>query len=213
MPMTRKEALQQAQAEGLTLRKSKALSGYAHVLLQAQGHAESGLEPYQAWVRRSGESVHLGNFSTAEEAALCVARLAAQEAAALGAAAPDREAAVEGAPLTSEEALQQAQAEGLVLRVGRSGTGYLGVHLTKPDYPKPYQARVRRGGKEVHLGSFATAEEAALCIARSLEWMARRSKVGAALAAAKRAEAWAQRVQNDEADGWSMESGVGCAVQ
>ena len=30
---------------------------------------------------------------------------------------------------------------------------------------------------------------------------------------AKRAEAWAQRVQNDEADGWSMESGVGCAVQ
>ena len=127
--------------------------------------------------------------ATAEEAALCFAR--SPVAAERAAAAP---------PLTSEEVLQQAQAEGLVLRVGRSGTGYLGVHLTKPGYPKPYQARVRRGGKKVHLGSFATAEEAALCIARSLEWMARRSKVGAALAAAKRAEAWAQRVQNDEAE-------------
>ena len=26
-------------------------------------------------------------------------------------------------------------------------------------WPKPYQARVKRGGKEVNLGSFATAEE------------------------------------------------------
>ena len=32
-----------------------------------------------------------------------------------------------------------------------------------------YQARVNRGGKLVHLGMFATAEEAALCIARSPE--------------------------------------------
>ena len=30
-------------------------------------------------------------------------------------------------------------------------------------------ARVRRGGKLVHLGSFVTAEEAALCVARSPE--------------------------------------------
>ena len=52
---------------------------------------------------------------------------------------------------------------------GRQQTGYFGVCLTKPGMPKPYQARVRRDGKQVHLGSFATAEEAAMCIARSPE--------------------------------------------
>ena len=44
--------------------------------------------------------------------------------------------------------------------------------LTHPGQPKPYQAKVRRGGKIVHLGSFATAEEAALCVARSPEGQA-----------------------------------------
>ena len=38
-----------------------------------------------------------------------------------------------------------------------------------PGRPKPYQAKVKRGGKDVHLGYFATAEEAALCVARSPE--------------------------------------------
>ena len=75
-------------------------------------------------------------------------------------------------PLPSEEALQQAQVEGLVLRVGRNRTGYLGVHLTNPGQSKPYEAQVKRGGKTVHLGRFATAEEAALCIARSPEGQA-----------------------------------------
>ena len=63
----------------------------------------------------------------------------------------------------------QAEAEGLTLLQAESKTGYFGVHLIKPGQPKPYQARVSRGGKTVHLGSFATAEEAALCIARSPE--------------------------------------------
>ena len=73
------------------------------------------------------------------------------------------------APLTSEEALQQAQAEGLVLRVAENGTGYYGVYLHKLSQSKPYQAQVSRGGKQVSLGYFATAEEAALCAARSPE--------------------------------------------
>ena len=72
----------------------------------------------------------------------------------------------EAPPLTSEEALQQAQAEGLTLLVSDNETGYLGVYH-KPGRPKPYQAEVRRGGKHVYLGQFATAEEAALCFARS----------------------------------------------
>ena len=48
-------------------------------------------------------------------------------------------------------------------------TGYFGVRLNHPGMIKPYQARVKRGGKDVHLGGFATAEEAALCVARSPE--------------------------------------------
>ena len=73
-------------------------------------------------------------------------------------------------PLTSEEARQQAQAEGLTLRaVADNKAGYFGVSLNNPDCPKPYQAHVRRGGKLVHLGYFATAEEAALSVARSPE--------------------------------------------
>ena len=61
---------------------------------------------------------------------------------------------------------QQEQAEKLTLLVAKNKTGYFGVQLNKPDQPKPYQARVRRGGTQVSLGHFATAEEAALCLAR-----------------------------------------------
>ena len=47
-------------------------------------------------------------------------------------------------------------------------TGYFGVHLSSSK-SKPFQVKVRRDGKDVHLGTFATAEEAALCLARSPE--------------------------------------------
>ena len=67
---------------------------------------------------------------------------------------------------------QQAQAEKLTLLVADNKTGYFGVHLVKPGQPKPYQAKVWRGGKNVYLGCFATAEEAALCFARSPEGQA-----------------------------------------
>ena len=66
----------------------------------------------------------------------------------------------------------QAEAEGLVLRVADNKAGYFGVNLDRPGKLKPYQARVSRDGKVVNLGSFATAEEAALCIARSPEGQA-----------------------------------------
>ena len=72
-------------------------------------------------------------------------------------------------PSSSEDVLQQAHAEGLTLRVTDNKTGYFGVCLANPGYPKPYHARVKRGGKQVSLGSFATAEEAALCVARTPE--------------------------------------------
>ena len=44
--------------------------------------------------------------------------------------------------------------------VAENSTGYFGVYLIKPGRPKPYQAKVRRGGNQVSLGYFATAEEA-----------------------------------------------------
>ena len=71
--------------------------------------------------------------------------------------------------MTAEEALRQAEAEGLSLQTSdNSSTGYKYVAFSKRRYgeAKPYQAAVRRDGKLVSLGSFATAEEAALVLAR-----------------------------------------------
>ena len=87
----------------------------------------------------------------------------------------------EGQALTSEEARQQAQVEGLTLRVAKNTTGYFGVILSNPGRPKPFQVQMRRGGKLVHLGSFATAEEAALCVARSPEGQAAAGRAAAAM--------------------------------
>ena len=67
-----------------------------------------------------------------------------------------------------------------LLVLAENKTGYLGVSLTHPGQAKPYQARVGRGGQQVHLGFFATAEEAALCVARSPEGQAVAAKRAAA---------------------------------
>ena len=74
-------------------------------------------------------------------------------------------------PRSADAALRQAEAEGLTLmRSESSSTGYKGVGFNrKPNLNKPYQAQVWRGGTLVHLGCFATAEEAALCYARTPE--------------------------------------------
>jgi len=168
-PLTSKEARQQAQADKLTLLVADNNSGYFGVLLKPAGLPKR----YQVQVTRGGKKVYLGMFATVEEAALCVARTPEGRAAAA-------ERAAAAAPLTSEEARQQAQAEKLTLLVAENSTGYFGVHLAKPSQPKPYQARVRRGGKQVHLGCFATAAEAALCVARSPEGRAAAARAAAA---------------------------------
>ena len=158
-PLTSEEVLQQAQAEGLTLRVAKNKTGYFGV----NRAPSSPTKPYYAQVTRGGKSAHLGYFVTAEEAALCLARSPEGKAAA-----------AKGAPLTSEEARQQAQAEKLTLLVAKNKTGYFGVHLCgRPGQPKPYQVQVCRGGKTVSQGYFATAEEAALCVARNVHRAAR----------------------------------------
>eukprot|EP00964_Phaeocystis_antarctica_P036982 scaffold21122_cov54-Phaeocystis_antarctica.AAC.2 len=172
-PLTHEEARQQAQADEPTLLVADNNTGYFGVRLLTvlrPGHPK----PYEARVWRGGNQVSLGYFATAEEAALCVARSPEGQAAAA-------ERATAAAPLTSEEARQQAEAEGLtLLRVAGTKTGYSGVSLAKPGLPKPYLARVWRGGKHANQGNFATAEEAALCVARTPEGKAAAGRAAAA---------------------------------
>ena len=77
--------------------------------------------------------------------------------------------------------MQQAQAEGLTLRVADNKSGYWGVSFNKDCKLRPHQAQVYGGGKNVYLGHFATAEEAALCIARSPEGQAAAERPAAAV--------------------------------
>ena len=77
----------------------------------------------------------------------------------------------------------------MTLLEAKNKAGYFGVYLAYPGQPKPYQAHVWRGGTTVSLGSFAPAEEAALCVARSPEGQA----------AAKRAAASAEGQGNPSA--------------
>jgi hypothetical protein len=169
-PLTSEEARQQAQAEKLTLLVAgENKTGYFGVSLYL-----GKPKPYQARVWRGGKKLHLGYFATAEEAALCVARTPEGQAVAA-------ERAAAAPPLTSEEARQQAQAEKLTLLVAENKAGYFGVtHQPSRSKPKPYQPQVWRGGTMVSLGSFATAEEAALCVARTPEGRAAAARAAAA---------------------------------
>ena len=74
----------------------------------------------------------------------------------------------------------QAEADVLTLLVADNKAGYFGVSLDKRGRIRPYLAQVRRGGKQVTLGMFATAEEAALCVARSPEGQEAAKKAAAA---------------------------------
>ena len=125
----------QAEAEGLTLLVAeKNTAGYFGVSLTKPGNPK----PYKARVKRDGNTVHLGLFATAEEAALCVARSPEGNEAAERAAA----AVAAAAPLPSEKVRQQAQAEGLTLRVADTKTGFFAVHLNRgPACPSPTRRR------------------------------------------------------------------------
>ena len=73
---------------------------------------------------------NMADFATAEEAALYVARSPEGQAVAV-------EQAAAAAPLKSEEARQQAQAEGLTLRVAKGKTGYHCVYSLYTDRAGP----------------------------------------------------------------------------
>ena len=64
--------------------------------------------------------------------------------------------------------LRVAAREGLTLVRAVNATGFRGVCHHEKRSSNPFEARLRRGGKLESLGSFATAEEAALAVAREL---------------------------------------------
>ena len=69
----------------------------------------------------------------------------------------------------AKAAVRQAAAEGLTLQLSGSATGYRCVHIDSKNKTNPFKVQVKRAGKEVYLGSFATAEDAALTYARTAE--------------------------------------------
>ena len=50
--------------------------------------------------------------------------------------------------MTEEEAVRQAEAEGLMLLKADNISGYQGVHFDSTKKTKPYRAQVRRSGKK-----------------------------------------------------------------
>ncbi|EOD39251.1 hypothetical protein EMIHUDRAFT_223768 [Emiliania huxleyi CCMP1516] len=118
---------------------------------------------FKAEANAGGKGVHLGYFDTVEEAATAYARSEYGRADAATLLQPRPAPTPAGA-----EAIRQAEREGLTLTASSSSnTGYKGVCCRpKQQGSKKYQLKVMIGGKQVTLGWFATAEEAALFYAR-----------------------------------------------
>ena len=174
---TAQAALAQADAEGLTLTRSdRSCAGFKNVYYIPQNGPQ---HPYLAKERRDGKDVRLGQFATPEQAALCIARWHKQQTASAETGAKEASAAVP-VPLpvglappmparraAAEAALAEAEAEGLALmRSDRSYTGFKNVYQNHNSSVRPFIAKENRDGKVILLGSFTTAEEAALCVAR-----------------------------------------------
>ena len=106
---------------------------------------------------------HLGTFATAEEAALAVARFLGPEGVAAALAPP---AGASRSPMTAAEAHAAAAEEGLALLRADNAAGF--KHVTRKSASKPFQARPEPRRAQHYLGHFATAEEAALAVARFL---------------------------------------------
>ena len=106
--------------------------------------------------------VHLGYFATAVEAAVCYARHVQQTQLE----AMEEEENDEVEECTANDAVAQARAEGLQLEQSTSASGYKGVKVASKNSSR-YEARVQGVDGRVHLGSFTTAEEAALAVARA----------------------------------------------
>ena len=189
----RKAALAAAAAEGLTLETAPGDSGFKAVYPrysnnQLQAMKNKVQNKFRGAVGIGGRQLEtVGIFDTAEEAALAVARYLAS---------PDcrrPKMANDVVPMTAAEVHEAAAAEGLTLIREPSNnfaghTGFKGVRKDLQCTPgaKRFVARLQIGHlrilekagtgpgrngqpkQPVHLGSFHTAEEAALAFARAL---------------------------------------------
>ena len=92
--MSAEEALATADREGLTLHRSESSTGFKGV---SHHLSSSKVRPFHARVMRGGKTRHLGNFATAEEAALAHARALATDDAELPMPQKRRSSGGEGA--------------------------------------------------------------------------------------------------------------------
>ena len=101
------------------------------------------------------------NLARVEAAADAAAELVATEP-------PTEPATPKPAPMTAAEIHAAAAAEGLTLVRAENSAGFKGVSHDPKRASKPFHANLRHGGRSNHLGTFATAEEAVLAVARFL---------------------------------------------
>ena len=113
----------------MSLLRTDNAAGFKHV-----SYHKTGTKPFHVHVGRDGRRHQLGNFATAAEAALAVARFLGPEglAAALAPPAPK-------APMTVAEVHAAAEAEGLTLVRAENATGFRGVSSSQND-SKPFKA-------------------------------------------------------------------------
>ena len=118
-----------------------------------------------------------------------VARTAAGTTLARGPAkgARKKRAATSEQTDAAEAAVRQAEAEGLTLQPSSNASGYMRVTTVVGQTSTRYSAKEKRAGKEVYLGCFDTAEEAALAVARAAARTTTAPVAAPRAAAAKRA--------------------------
>ena len=69
--------------------------------------------------------------------------------------------------MSAEEAIQAAEEEGLILVRTNNSSGFYGVYLRRNiKEAKRYSSHVSKDGRQLHLGHFVCAEQAALVSAR-----------------------------------------------
>ena len=157
-PMTVEEVCTAARAEGLVLHAvDGSLTGYRCVYFDEA----AGCRPFRVRIK-DGSSKQLGSFSTAEEAALCYARHVSANNIALPKNASKKRKITAYSPgqnsMSAADALASARDEGLMLQTApNTASGFAGVKHDARGYLRPYACVC---------GSFQTAEEAALAIAR-----------------------------------------------
>ena len=157
--------IRQAAEEGLTLTASNNSTGYKSVSFCPN---RRGSKKYMLEVTTVGGKRSTCWFATAEEAALFYARREAGRDTSDLTAPPPPPPPPEPSSAAAAEAVRHAEGEGLTLVTSsNNSTGYKYVRFCPNQRgSKKYMLQAKDGGKLVFLGSFASAEQAALFYAR-----------------------------------------------